>query len=48
LGTEPGCFSTIGIFIRPGRAAFTRMCFGAYGAAVVRVRWIIIIAGFVA
>src|SRR5215475_12918030 len=38
---SPAVFSTMGVFIRPGRTAFTRMCFGAYCTAVVRVRWII-------
>ena len=33
-------FSTIGVFIKPGRIALTRMCSGACSAAVVRVRWL--------
>ena len=33
-------FSTIGVFIKPGRMAFTRTFRAAYSTAVVRVRWL--------
>ncbi len=29
----------MGVFMRPGRIAFTRMFFGAYWTAVTLVRW---------
>src|SRR5271169_1108629 len=40
IGLPSALFSTIGVFINPGRIAFTRIRLCAYSTAVVRVRWL--------